>query len=84
MSQDMSEARKRAMDQTYARTFYPLVQLLGGQFIRDNPQASHAVMGACLRYSAWLAKSIGMRPIDFRGLAVQVFGDLEWEAGHGR
>jgi hypothetical protein len=84
MSQDVSDARKRAMDQVYAATFYPLIQLLAQQYIRDNPPASHAVMAAMLRYAAFLAKQIGMRPNDFRGLAVQVFADLDRERTHGR
>jgi hypothetical protein len=84
MTMDISEARKRAMDQVYAAAFYPLLQLLAQQYIRDNPPASHAVMGATLRYAAFLAKQIGMRPNDFRGLAMQIFGDLDREARHGR
>jgi hypothetical protein len=83
MSQDVSEARKRAMDQVYAAAFYPLIQLLCQQYIRDNPPSSHAVMGATLRYAAFLAKQIGMRANDFRGLAMQIFGDLDRERGHG-
>lgn len=77
MSAELSEPQKRARDQAYAGKFYPQITLLANHFAHQNPESSHAIMGACLRFSAVLAKSIGMRTKDFVGLARAVFGDLE-------
>ena len=50
--------------------------MMAHHFARQNAESSHAIMGACLRFAAVLAKQIGMRTKDFRGLAAEVFGDL--------
>ena len=73
---ELSEPQKRARDQAYAGRFYPQLTMMAHHFGAQNPESSHAIMGACLRFAAVLAKQIGMRPKDFRGLAFQVFGDL--------
>jgi hypothetical protein len=83
MTEELSDARKRELDQVYAGLFYKLLTILGHKFISENPLASHAVMGACLKYSAVLARAIGMRQSDFRGLAVQVFADPPPGGRHG-
>lgn len=71
-----TEAAKRQRDQAYAGKFYPQLVLMANHFANQNPESSHAIMGACLRFAAVCAKQIGMRAKDFRGLAAQVFGDL--------
>jgi hypothetical protein len=83
MNDGISDARKREMDQMYAGHFYKLLTILSHKFISENPLASHAVMGACLKYAAVLARSIGMRAIDFRGLAISVFNDPPPGGRHG-
>lgn len=75
MTEELSTAEKMKMDQIYAKSFFDLLAVVGHDFVRKYPMASHAVMGACLKYSATLARQIGMRANDFRGLATAVFND---------
>jgi hypothetical protein len=73
---ELSEPQKRARDQKYAGAFYPQLTMMAHHFARQNPESSHAIMGACLRFAATLAKQIGMRENDWRGLAMAIFEDL--------
>ena len=73
---ELTEPQKRARDQAYAGKFYPHLTMLANHFAQQNPDSSHAIMAACVRFGAVLAKQIGMRPKDFVGFARDVMGDL--------